>query len=331
MIDDKYLFAGQRLTELLSKEILHETIVEGLLYRNSSLLCYADPGFGKSVLGINMAVQMALGISVFESLKVIRPFRIWYWQNERDEIEPIERLQRMLGSMNLLQESQALFESNFLLDLFPQSCLLTKHDSVSKIIERGQLLRPDVIFIDPLYPLAPGLSQDEVGSIVSKYLTTIKRELGCAIVIWHHNVKHTYEIVNGERHSKDDPFYGSIWLKAHCTGAYLIKRTDSGTHWINKKDSHSNLLKEFSLIYDQDSSMSCAKSDSLSTLTQIKSYLNSQFKIGRNEIVSTEIMKKIGVSRQTLVRVNVTGMNIEGLTIVKSLGKPTLYRLSKEI
>ncbi len=314
---------GKLLQEKLSQEITHEPLIDGLLYRHASLMIYAQPSIGKSVISIQVAMQLSSGLPVFGALNVSAPRKVWYIQMERPDIESLERIKFMMDTIPINYD-------NFVLDTELQKLNFLNENHLRQILERGQSINAEVVFIDPLYGIATGLSKDEVASNLTKVLTILKSTLGVTIWINHHVVKDSYDREGGKI-ERDDPFYGSQWLKAHVTGAYNIEKSDDGTLWSCKKDSHSNLLKKLTLAFDDETYISTMQSDSLNYEDRLKLYLNSKFRSSNRTFQFRECMKTLGCRNDTLRRALRKSSFLSALIKLKSDGKSTIYEVKSEV
>lgn len=319
---------GDELQKRLSQKIVHEPIAEGLLYRNSSLMISSQPSVGKSVISIQCALQLANGLPLFGALYVPRPMRVWYIQMERPDTESLERIQYMTAENSLDKTDNT--KNNLYLDVELQALNFLKEEHLIKIVSRGKFIKPDVIFIDPLYGIAQGLSKDEIGSNIAKIFTVLKKELDCCLWINHHTTKNDYEIVNQERVAKDDPFYGAIWLKAHVTASYLATRTDSGTLLVNKKDSHGNVQSRIELNFDHDTYLSTIDTNRLNFKERYKMYINSMFRSGKKEYYFQDALSHLGCINDTLRKIHSTPLFKDFVSTSKRSGSKTLYIIKKE-
>lgn len=240
--------------ELLKFEV-HETtperipLIEGFLYEKSVLMTTADPAIGKSIIMACAIAQMSCGLPVFGFLNVPRPLKCYYVPFERGKHEIEERF-RLLETVIPINYDNIIVNENFIgLDVTnPEHAEMIidnmKHDAYTGM---------DVFLGDPMYAcVRGGLSSDEKASQVTAFSARIVKEFGCSNWWNHHNVKQTYDN-QGNPINKNDPFYGSIWLKAHATIAYYMGRSDSGgTILDQKKDTLDSCLKKIILDYDED-------------------------------------------------------------------------------
>lgn len=248
--------SGSNLRDAIhAAPIERKPLIEGLLYENSVLMTSADPGLGKSTTMINAIAEMSCGLPVFGALHCSRPISCYYIPWERGAQEAMERLRYMEDNIPINYDNITINDKFIGMDVTDE-----KHSK--EIIATIKADRPngiDVILLDPIYAsVRGGLSGDEKASMFTRFSSTLLHDLKCANWFNHHNVKQSYS-QSGDPIIKDDPFYGSIWLKAHVTGAYYMRKSDSGTTWVNKKDSHGNLISELQLEFDADTYMSRAK------------------------------------------------------------------------
>lgn len=315
---------GNNLLELMKKEVTYNTVIEGLLYEEDSVLVSSAPGLGKSMIVIQMLMELSSGSPVFGCLYVPKKRRVWYIQMERSLTESLSRISHMRTSTDLNAD-------NIFVDTELQALNWLRPGSIEFIIERGKKIAPDVIFIDPLYGIASGLSKDEVGSDVAKIMTVLKKELRCAIWLNHHTVKDTY--FNGVKVDKDDPFYGAQWLKAHVTNSYLFEHSEDGSRWSNKKDSHfpKNLMRELNLKYDEETGRSVIKLEYGEARDRLRIFFNASFRLGKTIIDLAEITSKTAVSQSQFFRTMRDEPFCTYITSHKSKFSKTLYEVTKEI
>ena len=251
------------LTGAKLREAIHaapterKPLIEGLLYENSVLMTSADPGLGKSTTMINAIAQMSCGLPVFGVLQVPHPLRCYYIPWERGAQEAMERLRHMEEVIPINYENIVIKDQFICLDV--TNAHHEKEIVATMKSDTAHWPKIDLSAQDPIYAsVRGGLSGDEKASMFTRFSSKLMQEFKCANWFNHHNVKQSYS-QDGSPIIKDDPFYGSIWLKAHCTGAYFMKKSDIGTTLINKKDSHGNLLSEIQLEFDADTYLSRAK------------------------------------------------------------------------
>mgnify|MGYP003394162235 CR=1 FL=1 len=209
----------------------------------------ADPAVGKSIIMACAIAQMSAGLPVFGHLNVPRPLHCYYIPFERGRHEILERF-KLLESVIPINYDYITINDNFIgMDVTRQE----HADEIIATIKDDSPFGIDVFLGDPMYAcVRGGLSNDEKASQVTAFSARIVDTFNCSNWWNHHNVKDSYAS-DGTKISKTDPFYGSIWLKAHATAAYYMYRSENGgTILENKKDSIGSCLSKISLDYEED-------------------------------------------------------------------------------
>lgn len=318
---------GETLKQrLLDQEEQAKPLVDGLLYENSIILISADPGLGKSTLIANMIAQMSSGLPVFGGLIVPRPLKCYYIPFERGEHEVLERLKHMEKVIPFTHSNLFIFSNKNC----PTPNLLDSRDQdfIMASIEQD-CKKPDVVIYDPIYACVNGGLSDETRvSIFTRFNTRLMKYFGCATWLNHHTVKTSYDR-DGNAIEKEDPFYGSQFLKAHCTGAYYVKanQRSEGTIFIKKKDSHSNLIDKIPLRYEHETYTSVLDGVSLDASAKDKVLAAIRTFKGLNKPFTFSDLKGcvIGVSNSRLRQLLCTPQIASMLEKSKSPGASTLY------
>lgn len=307
-------------------------LVEGLLYEKSVLMTTADPAVGKSIIMACAIAQMSAGLPVFGYLNVPHPLRCYYIPFERGRHEIIERF-RLLENVIPINYDYITVNDNFIgMDVTREECA----DKIIETIKADSPLGIDVFLGDPMYAcVRGGLSSDEKASQVTAFSARIVHEFGCSNWWNHHNVKQTYANDGSPIH-KADPFYGSIWLKAHATAGYYMYRSENGgTIMDNKKDSIGSLLSKIILDYHEDTHLCQAVNLQESGMIrdrafnfartcfhQKKTFTFKQFLSALGGVTS-------GVSTGYARRLLCTPPLIDCITKDISNGRATLYEITK--
>lgn len=326
---------GALLDEAIEK--IPETrkpLIEGLLYENSTLLVAADGGVGKSTLLTNIIAQSSLGLPVFQALPVPRPVLSYYIPFERGSAEILERLRHVRKVIPFNTNNIRIFENS----TFPSPNLYDEKDQefLLESIERDCPDQPpDVIFYDPIYQaVAGGLSNEDKVSLFIRFNVRLMAKFKCSTWLNHHTVKSSYDM-KGNKLEKDDPYYGSSYLRNHCTGSYYVKKNPEtdGTVFIRKKDNLDLLLKRIVLHYEpetytsymEDSMPGVLKSDRIKMiLRQLKSE-NKKFTFRQLEGCL------VGVSTSYLRSQLSTPPLCHLLKVYKNIGSSSLYEVLDQI
>lgn len=296
-------------------------IAEGLIYCKSCLMIAADPGAGKSTLSLQTAMELTAGLPVFGALAVPRPMRVYYIQKERGPEEIFER-------MAAIQQTVPWNPENFWLDSELQRLNFANEAHANLVISRIARYKPDIIYIDPIYPGTKGLSKDEVASAYCDFLIGLEKETQASIWLNHHTSRDVYH--QGAKVERDDPFYGSQWLKAHVTGSYYVTTTERGTNWKVKKSNHKNLLKEFDLSFDHETYCSTLEGHSMTATNRFMLFLEAKRR--ENKVFTfSEAIAYLGCTVSRGRQIFCTPPFSDMLTRSKSNGKATLYTVTPHL
>lgn len=223
----------------------------------------ADGGTGKSTLAANVLAQASVGLPVFGSMYCPRPLLCYYIPFERGTEEIRERLKYMREVIPFKAENIRLFDNESMIpnlyDRADQDFLL---DSIAKDCPDRP---PDIVWYDPIYSaVSGGLCDENKVSVFLRFNTRLMHQFRCATWMNHHTGKQGYAS-DGSKIQKDDPYYGSSFLRNHCTGSYYVKESDDkgGTTWIKKKDNLKALLSKIELEYEDETFTSTMKDDLL--------------------------------------------------------------------
>lgn len=326
------------VTGALLKYEVHETpperspLVEGFLYDKSVLMTSADPAIGKSTIMACAIAQMSAGLPVFGYLNVPRQLRCYYVPFERGRHEIEERF-RLLETVIPIEYSNIVVNDSFI------GMDVTNLDHADEIIETMKEDAPlgiDVFLGDPMYAaVRGGLSTDEKASQFTAFSARLITEFGCSNWWNHHNVKQSYAS-DGTPINKSDPFYGSIWLKAHATAAYHMSRSDSGgTILDQKKDSTGSLQSKIILDYDEDTHLLRAVNIQESAMIRdralnfCRACFNAKKQFTFKQFLTALGGVHSGVSTSYARTLLCTPPLVDNLTKHKSNGQATLYETIK--
>lgn len=310
---------------------IRPALIEGLVYERTVLLVSADGGAGKSTLVANVIAQASLGLPVFQTLHVPRPLLCYYIPFERGSEEIRERLKHMRQAIPFNTSNIRIFDND---DFLPN--LYEKADQdflLGSIAQDCPDRPPDIVFYDPIYQaVAGGLCNEDRVSIFIRFNVRLMKQFGCATWLNHHTGKQSYAS-DGTKIEKDDPYYGSSFLRNHCTGSYYVKVTDNGTVWMEKKDNLKALLKKLVLTYEDETYTSYFKEhlEGLSASDRLKIVLR-QFKSQGASFTFKQVGGCItGVSNARLRQLFYTPHFSDVLKKQITLGGNTLYTVEGEI
>jgi RecA-family ATPase len=302
-------------------------LISGLVYEKSIMMLVAEAGLGKSVISLNLALQMSCGMFGFGHLVTHKPLLVYYIMFERYAYEIIERIKCM-------EQNIAWNEKNLVIDDKMKGINVLKDsdiDIVCNRVESYSYKSPDVIMLDPIYAcVAGGLSKDEPASQFCRFCNILQARFGSALWLNHHSSRQTYA-QDGSKVEKDKNYYGSTWLSALVTGMYeMTQRKDIGCLLTCKKDSHGNLLKEIPLSFDHETYCSFLDEDStdLSKTERLNKYLNKMYNEHR-EFVFNDMLKHSGISKKYIYELLKNTPYSASIISTKSTGKQSYYKVIK--
>jgi len=305
-----------------------EPIIEGFLYKDSTLMIAGDTGSGKSVINTEAIACLSCASPLFKALNISKPRISYYILFERTKDEILERLKKVrsvipFDCVNIFIDDQLVGKN-----------VLKESDSTA-IIKRIQNYcpTPDVIFLDPIYAcVSGGLSTDEGASAFCRFSTMLQKTFSCSLWLTHHTHRPKY-MKNGDKLEEDDPFYGSVWLKAHLTASYHLKRQGQNSVMLDcKKDSQSNLLSKMLLHFDHET-YTCQMDDThnpMKSLDRLAMFIRACKRQNRKFNIE-EMTKEIGVSRGNFFVLLQTPLIAGSLAVSKAKYGKNLYEVAKDI
>jgi RecA-family ATPase len=295
---------------------------EGLLYEKTMLMVAAEPGCGKSTIALQAAIELASGLPVFGYFQVPRPLKVLYIQWERSIIEVVERLQQLIKTYKLPKENLAVTDEYQKLNIFRD------YDLLIKCINRD-CPKVDLIIIDPIYStMIGGLKDDRPAAMFTHIMSKVQKSLGCSMWYNHHTIKQQHSS-DGKTIEKDDPFYGSQWLKAHVTGSYHMKKSDEGVLLTCKKDNYSILTKSIDLAYNPETHVSLLSDlTKLQPIDRLKAFLRSKQAL-KLPFTFAQIEAETQLCTRTVRRLLCT-TEIEGMLSVENVDRnKKIYRMKE--
>ena len=312
---------GSMLLKALNRTLERRAaLAEGFIYEHTITMIAADPGLGKSTISTQLAVELSSGLPVFGLFHVAKPVKVLYIQAERSCIEVLERL-------DIINKVIPIIHDNLYLTDEYQRFNLLNYDHVDYFIRCVRRDCPDVglIIVDPIYAtVSGGLSNDLPASAFTKAMSRLQVETGAALLYNHHTVKPQHSR-DGAIIEKEDPFYGSQWLKAHVTGSYYMKGHENGVKLLCKKDNYNLLTKSIHLEYNPETELSSIPVKEIATLERLKVYLRKQ-EIDKKTFTFEDMKTHLGCAVRNL-RAQLKHPEIMSrLVVVSSIRNKNLYK-----
>lgn len=164
---------------------LPEAIIKGLLLRETTMMIYGEPGTGKTLMSLDIAMALAEGRS-WHNLQITDSHKVLVMVAEGGYYSIRERVKILLGSSNQMPENRML-----VWPVKPFDILEPSHFSeITRVIEMHQ---PDVIMMDPLRKLHRA---DENDNGKMEFVMTRLRSLitgkNRSLILVHHAGKTNY-------------------------------------------------------------------------------------------------------------------------------------------
>lgn len=242
---------GEKFREAIqSAHIVRPALIEEFLLEGKVMMISGEPGTGKSIVATQIAMSATTGKDLFGLLTIPAPLDVCYLQLEGSDTESFERVGRMEQAIPL-DTDKLLWCYEIGLDLMSR----THADKLLEVIK--EQMQPKLFILDPLYQAVSGeLSKELPCKAIVRFVDRFKATFpGCGVILIHHTGKPTYN-QKGEPIEKEDPSYGSQWLKAAVDVSYLLKamggKYRDQVMLVNKKSRGGDVVKELILHYDPE-------------------------------------------------------------------------------
>jgi RecA-family ATPase len=232
-------------------------IADGFLTDASITMLYATDGIGKSLIGIQGALELASGLPMFKSFHVEKEQKVIYCMAERSIKEPLKRIKTMIQDEDF--SGKIKFENLTITTEFQGRDLSNKDqaDALMGILREHIKVMGgcSMIFFDPLYALVrKDLKTDEAINGVFSFFRRIGTELGANVFFIHHENRGSRQEGESERTGQD--YYGNKFISGLCTAVWHMMK-DKGkdkfkTFIMNEKDSESCLVPRLGLTYNPE-------------------------------------------------------------------------------
>lgn len=182
-VDQKTVYSHK---ELLEADMTIDWLIEDLLPESGLGIISAAPGLGKTLMSIDMAMNLAVGRDYLKWV-VNREARVLYLSMEMPG--PSFKYFLEKTSVNLTDEEKNKLNENFFIAPFGEMMIFKqKHvkDFITKIIKD---VNPDVIFIDSLSQVMTDLQTDTEALAFFDEIHKMKKIHETSFIFVHHNKK----------------------------------------------------------------------------------------------------------------------------------------------
>lgn len=317
------VFTGNNLNELAKRcQEPREPIIEGLIYRNTASLFYADDGVGKSLLLFQAISEASASLPAYGFLQTKCPVKTLWIQAERHPFEIGERLNAF--SERFKPDNHNIFITDKLqgYNLKNEKHCETLIQMIDNILDGIQI---DIIVIDPIYAMVHGeVSSDDCASAITRFSTLLQTRYGCSTIIIHHTNRGGR---NEAGNRTEGDLYGNRFLSAHFSGIFHIKRRKGrqGSEFHCKKDTFACLTHSFKLDYDQESWVSTCEIEELQAFDRIAQFLREARTLNKSFTIN-EIMDEKQVGATVVKRYKRDQLKLGFIDTGKWRGRAKLYK-----
>jgi hypothetical protein len=312
--------------EILATPKIRPAHIDDLVLEESVLMVSARPGMGKSCLLLSMVSAASMGVPAYGALDIPRPLRVYIFCPERSGKELRERIARM-------RERVPFNTNQFTIDDGMTGIVdISSERSREQVFKGVESVFPggiDLFCVEGMYGMTrKPLASEEAANEFYRFNAEMQtRYPGCAIWYSHHTKKTQRDDKGKEM---PDDWFGSQFLMANVTGAYLFERLPGNkSRVVQKKDTVSGLADELVFDFDKESfTMTLEPASPLITLKErFRSYANACFREGKT--FSYDDLASLGrVSSSTLQRQVLTWVHSGAVSNLNPSGKKGLYKVN---
>lgn len=213
--------------EILASELRIQWLLTGLFSTRGYGIIYGTPGIGKTQLAIRMAMALALGKDFLGWTNCDRqPKKVYFFSLEMGLVEIKSFYEIMAG--NLSDEDKALLQENFRTNPVGEPIFLNKPEGRKYFEQSIKEAKAEVVLIDSYSDASSGsLSNDDIARELHGYLQGVRKRLGIAVYVIHHDKKAQSADVKKVVDSFDQ-MYGSRFLSAKADFVVAMTYTSDG-------------------------------------------------------------------------------------------------------
>ena len=240
-MSDFNVYSGQDLLNIKSED--DKYIVEDILWEKDVVFLVGDAKAGKSILSMQIACSLTSGDPFLKTYEVYKPCSVLYVQMEGSLYESVSRMKEMVYPDMGINWEPSLFNL-----LYCKSLSLDTQEGMNSfmsVIDKMPV-KPEVIFIDPLYMAMQGdLIDNQASRQMVKNLRIIKDTLNCVMVILHHEHRQKRDregmFIN---ESGSQSIFGSFVWRAFASHVISLKKRDDGVRILSCDTQRSGKVIE---------------------------------------------------------------------------------------
>ncbi len=322
-------------SDFLTKEFpKREWLIENICRKNDSVILVGNEKSGKSLFVFQLLCSLTSCHPFLDLYNVPKALKVVYIQLEGEIADSQDRMKRMIKTLDINPDNFHLrfsaplnledkgFADGLALDILKNLNPKGKVD--------GQLVKPDIVIIDPIYFAFTGsLNEDEDVRSFLGNLRTFKDTLNCAIILVHHTHKTRLNYKGNVIEEGDEALFGSKFLKAWADHILLFifdQKTKLRTLSCNTQRS-GDIIETCELRLNEPEPLYFEKVDKEVTkdLVLVDLLKREEFKEG---LLVEDIRKKLDISSTSFYR-SIKQPLAQGM-VIKSNTRPLKYSYNWE-
>ena len=301
-------------------------LIEEIMYDESAWMLASDPGIGKSILALQIAMALSCGGKLFNAFQCVKAVPVYYLFLEGS-------YRRFALRFRQLKQTLPYNPANLFIDEVEGLNLVDEKHSDMLIDRIHNWKVPGAIIFDSMYMALPGggLVRDEIASAFATQSTYIMRQFRCCNIFLHHTHRSKYSSL-GKKIVEDDRFYGSQFIKAHTNVSYEVTQEDEEAKlkplFTLRKDNEDCVRKSIQLRYHPED-MTCTLSDdapNTDALGRIITFLKECKRTGKDTTFQ-EVCRVCCISRRYAAYLRQHTHIKELVNFVSVNGKSTLWKM----
>ena len=220
-----------------------EFLVDDFLPERTVFMITGETGKGKSVIATQLGVSLSSATSLFGSLLISKPRRVFFIALEGDREDHFNRI-HFMEQVCPLNENNFYWDQDPFFDVMNHSLVEAKLKLIASVWEQG----PDIVIIDPIYKaVSLDLAKAEAAKALITFSDLLRYKFLCSVGFIHHVLKESYSIY-GKKIEKEHGYYGHSFIGNHLHLAYLFLHFDEAGEKPYLSRRKSNMRKELESI-----------------------------------------------------------------------------------
>lgn len=238
-------------SEFLALDIKVNWFLKNLVSEASIGMITGEPGVGKTQLGMNMAMELALGHNFLDYENEVGPVKVLFLELEMHAAG----LKYFMEQMGRGQNDHRALSANLNISALGEMLPLDNEKGYKFLDNMLSQFKPDVLFIDSLQTMSTKPLSDEVASrALMESLRKLRVKHNCAMYVVHHNKK---KQAGSSNVASLNDLYGSVFISAGLDWALSVQHdTDNpGGILLNETKNRFAAMRQLPLNLERDKNL----------------------------------------------------------------------------